>query len=282
MSNIRKTFKKVQKNYYNPNNKLLTKDFVESLLKRVTGLDLKIKTMYPYQLAMVHKSVYKKNIAPKDAQDQIVFYQTYESLEFVGDAWFGAIVADYLYHRFPGQDEGFLTKLKTKIVRSEQMADYSRFLGLDEWIIITPRVEKIIGRDHKDTLEDVFEAFCAAIKQDLGIPILEIFTKNLIEATIDFNDMILNNDDFKTLLLQYYQKHGWGFPTYCLVEQDGVGHGTIFTMGVDWIPQFDDLVLEPIVTNDLKCLALGKGTKKQQAEQSASREAFQKFKSLFE
>ena len=132
-----------QKNFYNPRNKLVTKDYIEELLRRVIGMPLKINSLYPYQLAFVHKSVYKKNIAPPK-EKEIVFYQTYESLEFVGDAWVGAIVADYLYHRFPGQDEGFLTKLRTKIVCSKQMAKYAEYLELSEYVIITPRIEKAI------------------------------------------------------------------------------------------------------------------------------------------
>lgn len=271
----------VQKNFYNPRNKLITREYIEGLLERVTGLPVKIKTLYPYQLAFVHKSVHKRNIAPP-GEPEVVFYQTYESLEFVGDAWVGAIVADYLYHRFSGQDEGFLTKLRTKIVCSKQMAKYSEYLGLSEYVIITPRIEKAIGRNHVKIMEDIFEALCAAIKQDLGIPILEIFVKNLIEATANFTNIILFDDDYKTMLLQYFQKHGWAHPTYSTISHDGPGHKRLYTMGLDYLPDFEKFDLPAITVKDTdkngnavvsKYLTTAKAKAKKEAEQLASKEA---------
>jgi ribonuclease-3 len=270
----------IEKNFYNPRNKLITKEYIESLIKRVTGIQITIKTLYPYQLAFVHKSVYKKNISPP-GEKEVIFYQTYESLEFVGDAWVGAIVADYLYHRFPGQDEGFLTKLRTKIVCSKQMAKYAEYLGLQEYVIITPRIEKAIGRNHVKILEDTFEALCAAIKQDLGIPILEIFLKNLIEATANFTNIILFDDDYKTMLLQYFQKHGWPHPTYSTLSHEGPGHQRVFTMGVDYIPDFNrfNLPCTVVVVNgeQMKYLSTAKAKAKKEAEQLASKEALKIF-----
>jgi len=266
-----------QVDFYNPRNKLITKEYVEDLIKRVTGLSLKIKSLYPYQLAFVHKSVYKKNIAPP-GQPEVIFYQTYESLEFVGDAWVGAMVADYLYHRFPGQDEGFLTKLRTKIVCSKQMAKFAQYLGLSDYVIITARIEKAIGRNHAKILEDIFEAFCAAVKQDLGIPILEIFIKNLIEATANFTDIILYDDDYKTMLLQYFQKHGWPHPTYSTISHEGPGHQRVFTMGLDYIPEFVAFNLPVAHSNgSQKFLVCGKAKAKKEAEQIASKEALKLF-----
>ena len=265
-----------QVDFYNPQNKLITKEYIENLLHRVTGLNLKIKSLYPYQLAFVHKSVYKKNIAPP-GEPEVVFYQSYESLEFVGDAWVGAMVADYLYHRFPGQDEGFLTKLRTKIVCSKQMAKYAEYLGLSEYVIVTSKIEKAIGRNHSKILEDIFEAFCAAVKQDLGIPILEIFIKNLIEATANFTNIILYDDDYKTMLLQYFQKHGWPHPTYSTISHEGPGHQRMFTMGLDYIPDFVAHKLPAITVRDKQYLITGKANAKKEAEQIASKEALKLF-----
>jgi ribonuclease-3 len=275
----------VQKNFYNPKNKLVTAEYIEDLIYKITNLKLKIKTLYPYQLAFVHKSVYKKNIAPV-GEKELVFYQTYESLEFVGDAWVGAIVADYLYHRFPGQDEGYLTKLRTKIVCSKQMAKYSEYLGLSEYVIITPRIEKAIGRNHMKIMEDIFEALCAAIKQDLGIPVLEIFVKNLIEATVNFTNIILYDDDYKTMLLQYFQKHGWPHPTYTTISHEGAGHKRVFTVGLDYIDSFERYQLSAILmeyvdskngTVQGRFLTTAKGKIKKDAEQLASKDALKTF-----
>lgn len=290
----------IDQTFYNPYNKLVTKEYIEGVLEKIVGTKLKIHNLYLYQVAFIHKSVYKKNIAPppttsKESIEPLIFYHTYESLEFVGDAWLGAIAADYLYHRYPGQNEGFLTKLRTKIVCSKNLAKFAEYLGMYEYLLLSPRIEQSVGRHYQTFLEDIFEAFCGAIKLDLGIQVLTVFLKNLIEATVHFNNIILFDDDYKSTLLQYFQKNGWNHPTYTTISQSGASHQRCYNMGVDYLESHADHNLPYIETNiDLslkdnrnkrnpyKLLAMGNANTKKEAEQLASKEGLKIFGILIE
>lgn len=282
------------KDDYNPNNCLVTVDFIEETLRNVIGAPIHINNLHFYQTAFVHKSIYKKNIAPPDKQP-LIFYQTYESLEFMGDAWLGAIVADYLYHRFPGQKEGFLTKVRSKIVNSKQLIRFSEELGFDKYVVLPNRIEQTTGRKGAKFLEDIFEAICGAIIEDLGVACLQLFLKHLIELYIDFNEIILFDDDYKSILLQFFQKHGWPHPTYKMISQEGPSHHRVFTMGLDYLAGFDSLTLDELpidvlpkhdrkIKNKKKkiyewhsFITIGKGKTKKDGEQEASREALELF-----
>ena len=281
--------------YYNPNNRLLTKDFVELTLFNVIGQKFCIHNLHFYQTAFVHASAYKKNIAPPHSREPLVFLQTYESLEFMGDSWLGAIVTDYLYHRFPGQKEGFLTKVRAKIVREQQLIKFSEQLNFHRYVILPIKAEKMLGRKGAKFLEDVFEAFCAALIEDLGVEVLQLFIKHMLERNVDFNDLILFDDDYKSMLLQFHQRHGWPHPTYRMIDQEGPGHKKQFVMGVDYIEEFDNIdnlekplefQLFNIKTknkngeeqyNECKIFVTGKGKSKKEAEQAASKEALETF-----
>lgn len=280
--------------YYNPNNRLLTKDFVELTLFNVIGQKFSIHNLHFYQTAFVHASAYKKNIAPPNSKEPLIFLQTYESLEFMGDSWLGAIVTDYLYHRFPGQKEGFLTKVRAKIVREQQLIKFSEQLNFHRYVILPIKAEKMLGRKGAKFLEDVFEAFCAALIEDLGVAVLQLFIKHMLERNVDFNDLILFDDDYKSMLLQFHQRHGWPHPTYRMINQEGPGHKKQFIMGVDYIEEFDYIESETPLRyevfdiktknknheeqiNQCKIFVTGKGKSKKEAEQAASKEALEAF-----
>jgi dsRNA-specific ribonuclease len=158
----------------------------------------------------------------------------------------------------------------------------------------------MLGRKGTKCLEDVFEAFCAAIIEDLGVAVLQLFIKHLLERNVDFNDIILFDDDYKSMLLQLYQRHGWTHPTYRMLSQLGPGHKKEFNMGVDYIDEFAQLdtplpcenhtviVKDKLVDEngnvkleekaiDCRILATGKARSKKEAEQLASKAALEAF-----
>jgi dsRNA-specific ribonuclease len=231
-------------NHFNPNNRLVTKKFIEDTLYDVIGQRLSIHNLHFYQTAFVHKSVYKKNMAPPDSKEPLVFLQTYESLEFMGDSWLNTIVTDYLYHRFPGQKEGFLTKIRAKIIRENGLIKFSEQLNFHTYAIIPMKMEKTVGRKGAKYSEDIFEAFCGAIIEDLGVTILQLFVKHLLERNVDFNDLILFDDDYKSMLLNLYQRHHWPHPTYTMIKEEGKGHEKQFIMGVNYIDEFRQLDID--------------------------------------
>lgn len=260
---------------YNPNNHLLPRWFVEGLLKKVFGTDIQIYDLRKYQLAFVHKSVRLRDLSPPNEVvleeiarakhkgipiekvtekygtwndgEPVIFTQTYESLEFVGDGWANAIVGDYLYHRFPRQNEGFLTKLKQQIVCKDGFAALANFVGFDKYILLSSMNEEKYGRKTPSYMEDVFEAFCAAIKQDLGKQVLDIFIKNIIEASIDFERIITININYKDTLMRVFQENGWRQPTYSDISRSGPVHKRIYTVGVDWFPEISSIPSYPVL-----------------------------------
>lgn len=266
---------------YNPNNRLLPKWFIEGLLKKVFGTDIEIYDLRKYQLAFVHKSVKYRDISPPNEMvmeaiakakkhnlsieqvtdkfgtwnngEPVVFTQTYESLEFVGDGWIGAIVGDYLYHRFPRQNEGFLTRLKQRIVCKDGLASLAKFVGFDKYILLSTMNEEKYGRETLSYMEDVFEAFCAAIKQDLGKQVLDLFIKNVIEASIDFENIITVNTNYKDTLMRFFQENGWQQPTYTDISRDGPVHKRVYTVGVNWFQDVNNAYPNfPFITRGVK------------------------------
>jgi ribonuclease-3 len=88
---------------------------------------------------------------------------SYERIEFLGDALLGMIVANYLYTRFPDQNEGFLSKIRTKIVNGRMLGYLSDKIGFPKFAIISKQVEETGGRNNFKIMEDIFEAFIGAL-----------------------------------------------------------------------------------------------------------------------
>jgi len=94
--------------------------------------------------------------------------------------------------------------LSTRLTRSETFAKFSLHLGFHEYVLISEHVESIGGRRSQRIMEDVFEAFCAALKQDLGYDVLEQFIVNLIRRLINLGDLVRHDDNYKDKLLRFF------------------------------------------------------------------------------
>ena len=236
---------------------LATHDFSKSHVNREDiqeMLNMKIKNITHYQRALVHKSIYKavKRYQGNDLQEYL--FQHNERLEFLGDSVLGLIIANYLFHKYPENDEGFLTRIKTKLVNGVQLSKLAKQINLGKYILMSNHVENIKGRNSQKILEDAFEAFLAAIFKDLGFDAVNSFVINLIDK-LDFND-ILFEDNYKDILLKYSQKVFKNCtPEYLLVNTEGPPHNRIFNV---------------IVTINDKRYETGSGKSKKQAEQLAA------------
>lgn len=152
----------------NPCNRLITVDDVETILRN-NGLDLKVKNIDVYRKAFVHRS-YLKNNYNEELDSKCVPLQEAcnETYEFLGDTILNAVVGSYLYERFPMENEGFLTKTRTKMVRGTSLGQLAKRLGFGNWVIISQHVDSEGGRENLRILEDLFESFIAAIYLDNG------------------------------------------------------------------------------------------------------------------
>lgn len=213
---------KFKANPYNSNNILVKQDDILNIMKSLNIQDFKCNNLSLYQRAFVHKSYTRLKDYEEftnDDQSLELFDISYETLEFVGDAFLGNIIANYLYHRYfhnHKMDEGFLTKLKIRFVCGEQLAYLSKCIGFDKYMIISKHIEdNCDGRNNTNILEDIFEAFLGAIYEDTqNFKLVEKFIINVIEKYIDFSETILHDNNYKDQILRYFQHNYQLYPTY--------------------------------------------------------------------
>lgn len=160
---------------------------------------------------------------------------SYERLEFLGDSILGMVVANYIYDRFPEQNEGFLSKIRTKIVNGKMLGFLSQKVGFPKYAIISKQVEEANGRDNYKIMEDIFEAFIGALYIDFQTPedfvsmpknvkiapltgvgyyVAEKWIVYIIENYIDFSELIRTKTNYKDMLVNYMQHHLQDAPKY--------------------------------------------------------------------
>jgi dsRNA-specific ribonuclease len=261
----------------NEKNKYITKKFIEQTLKQY-NIDHKVKNLNNFKIAFIHVSYLKeqqltdkfikllKEIEPIRNKSEAIPLQenSYEVLEFLGDAVIHAVIAEYLFRRYPDKDQGFLTKLRTKIEKGETLNRFSRKLKFDDYAIISRNIEISGGRENNmNIMEDIFEAFIGALKLETDFETCQQFIINFIDSEIDFADLINNEDNYKELLMQYYHKNGYKTtPTYSMINT------------IDEKPR---KLFEMIAKNpEGKQIGHGISTSKVQAAQNAAKMALEK------
>lgn len=170
-----------------------------------------------YCQAFVHKSIQRSAARCINALDYT--HQSYERFEYLGDSVLNLVVANYLFSRYPNQNEGFLTKLRTKLVNGKTLSKFSRSLNLGKYILMNSNVERISGRDNDRMLEDVFESLVCAIFLDLGLSSVTKFILSVIEKEIDFCAAEVD-DNYKDILLRFCQQKMGTTPDYKVHSED--------------------------------------------------------------
>tara|TARA_B100001093_G_scaffold519057_1_gene606231 strand:- start:930 stop:1571 length:642 start_codon:yes stop_codon:yes gene_type:complete len=189
-----------------------------------------------------------------------LYNKSYETIEFLGDSILGSVVSNYLYQRFVvnhGQDEGFLTKLKIRLVCGEQLSFLSKQLGFDKFMIISKHIEdNCSGRNNTHILEDIYEAFIGSLYLDSNdYSLVEKFIIQSIEMNIDIADIILNDNNYKDQILRYFQHNFKVFPTYKTIKNE------------------EKQIFESKLYKEKEYIELGTGKTKKKAEQEASKNA---------
>jgi len=252
----------VKLNPYNFNNKLVTKNEIENLLKKY-GVYQNINDLNLYQNAFVHESYCVNKVQEIIDRDEVQLIKrpegalelqpkSNETLEYLGDAILSGVIASYLFERFPKEQEGFLSKMRTKLVNKHALAHLTRVMKLEPYLLISRHTEDMCGGRVKDRyLEDMFEALLGAIYLDFnshqiniynsffsgtGFQVTQRFILNLIEdedTGIDFTDLILNDTNYKDQLIKYFQRVYKKTPTYNKVKVDGTINNRIFTIEIE-------------------------------------------------
>ena len=204
--------------HFNENNLEITSEDVTSMI----GVN-PIKLLY-YQKAFIHKSVLRF-LANQEEESLRVSYERYE---FLGDSVLNLVIANFVFHKYPEKDEGFLTRIRTKLVNGKTLAYLANKTNMNKFLIISKNVENIGGRNNDRILEDIFEAFICSINLDLGFKYAEKFILDTINKHINFEELEEDNN-YKDILLRKCQQSIQVNPEYELVETTGPAHKKIFT-----------------------------------------------------
>jgi len=266
---------------YNINNILASEDnILELLATNNVKLD-KINHIHFFHQAFTHKSYIQKDIFPEDilmaAKNELgnppklleLGKASYERLEFFGDRVVKLVTSMYLFFRYPDEDEGFMTRLQTKIEDKTNLAVMSKNIGLGKYFIISQQIESLNGRNLEKIHEDVFEAFLGALFLSNGFEPCCLLLVNLLETLIDYSDKLYCDNNYKDILLRYYHKQKWVFPKYHMVYQEGPPHKRTYIMGVE---KGSETPVNESSFKD-KCVGFGMGSSKKEGQQNAAKMA---------
>lgn len=181
-----------------------------------------------------------------------------ERLEFLGDAVLGLVVSAHLYDAFQDVDEGFLSRLRAKLVSGDALAGYAHTLGLGPHLAMSVEMRQQGGEQHATLLADAFEALIGALYLDQNLDAARDFVHRTLLDGRDLARLAARTDNYKSALLERVQASGWPQPTYQVVAEEGASHARTFTV-------------EVIVNGEP--LGAGQASSKKRAEQEAAREA---------
>ena len=198
----------------------------------------------------MHRSLLRGEV-PQDLKSN-------ERLEFLGDAVLGFITAEHLFDQFPDKDEGFLTRLRAKLVNGKALAACAENINLGDLILMSKNMAQEKGRSNRTILADALEALIGAIYLDKGLEKARVFIHRTMLEHVDLIQLAHQYDNYKSLLLEYAQARGWSQPQYKVVTEQGPSHAKIFTV---------DAILKG------EAFGRGQGGSKKLAEQRAAKEA---------
>lgn len=207
-----------------------------------------------YDLAFIHRSA-----STIDSQGNFV---NNERLEYLGDAILGAIIADFLYNRFPQEDEGFLTKTRSKLVNRSFLTQLTTDMGLH--VLINSNTTKSSDKSH--IYGDALEALIGAIYLDKDYQTAKYFvTKKILSQFVNLNEIEQNDSNFKSQLIEWSQK-------------------SKKELEFETTEEFSDKNKQPkfiaVVKIDNKKVGYGTGTSKKEAQQNAAHIALEKLPEL--
>ena len=171
--------------------------------------------------ALTHRSYVNEN--PNSSLDN-------ERLEFLGDAVLDFIVGAWVYHRFPEMPEGDLTKMRSAIVRNDQLARYARSIRLGGALRLGRGEQSTGGSERDGLLGSTFEAVIGALYLDSGLAAVEAFVHPMLEESQDY--ILEEIHDPKSVLQEWAQAEKLGAPQYATVSSIGPDHAKVFEVEV--------------------------------------------------
>lgn len=201
----------------------------------------------PYRKAFTHRSLNKL-----DKQGNPM---NYERLEFLGDAMLGSVIAGYLFNKAPYGDEGYLTKMRSKIVSREHLNELGKDLKLIQFIESKVPVQHFGDNIHGN----IFESLIGAIYLDKGYEFCEKFINSrVIIPYVDISRLEGKVISYKSLVIEWCQKEKKMF-FFDIFEDNGIDGQRLFGVRLS----IDD-----------KVIAKARATSKKKAEEKAAQRAY--------
>ena len=254
---------------FNTDNKLIKRSNIKKILSIYNivipkNITINIRL---FQEAMTHRSYLVRNkLTEKDkiASLSCVKLQkkSNERLQFLGDAVIHFVIAEYLYHKYPKADEGFLTRLRCRLENRESLFYLAKQTNIGSYVLVSQNIEVLHGRTNVNIIGGGFEAFVGALYLETGMIITKEFILAVIRIELDISQIAHNETNYKGLILQMYLENHWGHPDYKILKEEGPAHCKMFTVG--------------IYLNG-KLIDYGRARSKKKAEQIASKKMYLKF-----
>jgi ribonuclease-3 len=185
-----------------------------------------------------------------------------ERLEFLGDSVLDVILSDFLFEKYPDASEGFMTKIRSRIVNREVLNQLAISMGIDK--ILVSNISS--GHQTRNLYGDALEALIGAIFIDKGFrKTRRFFIKNVMRKYLDLEVVVNTDNDYKSLLFEWVQKKKQSLSfafneEYDFGKKKSVFSTTLYIGGEDY--------------------GKGQGSSKKEAEQEASRLAWEKLKDI--
>jgi ribonuclease-3 len=221
-----------------------------SRLKKILGF--KPGNLELYEIAFIHRSATFVLPDGKKVNN--------ERLEYLGDAVLDAILSDYLFEKFPEANEGFLTKIRSRIVNREVLNQLALSMGFNKILVSK------INSSHltKNLYGDAFEALIGSVFLDKGFKKTKnVFIKNVLNKYLDLNQIVKTDTDYKSLVFEWVQKNK---------------SNLIFTYNEEYDFNLKKSVFSAILSIDKQEYGVGHGSSKKEAEQEAANQAWKKIK----
>lgn len=211
-----------------------------------------------------HKEFFIQALTHRSFLEQSEDYDvSNERLEFLGDSVLNLTAAEYLFEMFPAKDEGFLTKVRAKLVNRVALADAAEDINLKNYLLISKNISSSFAKGSQTILSDALEALIGAIYLDKGLESAKNFiNKILIQPNLE-DGVYLIDENYKSQLLEYAQAKKLENPYYKVVKEEGPQHNRVFTVKV-FIGDED--------------YGIGTGKNKKSAEQKAAQQALENLK----
>lgn len=227
----------------------------KSLATLQKRFDYNFRDLMLLKAALTHKSYLRRNYNDHKLPSP------FERMEFLGDSILGFVVSKELFSRHPDEQEGKLSKLKSKIVSETYLTLKANNLDLGKYLLLSSEEAASGGAEKPSILSDSVEALICAIYLDSGIAAATRFVKNHI--LVDYVHTVMRDElvNYKSILQEYLQGHNQAPPNYVTVGEEGPEHQKLFTVQIR-------------IGDKITCI--GKGNTKKTAHQEAAKAACQK------